>query len=506
MKKKNKVLVVLTASVLACGAFLGVENNKVKRAEASYSTTTPTRNIDLNDCSDTEIKNYYSNSSVDGKSGSQLLAALKERLKNGQQYFSYDSGGTNIWKVYEIADRDWNLSPANEISGYNATTNKISNYTYGSSASNSGSNPYIHALYVDREMTNQIRAWALSGTSTTSHGGNNEWCIDREHIWAKAHGFPEKVSGVETGRDAGAAGDLMHLWPGDSGVNSALHNDYYYGYVDKNNADNSGYKWSYTKKNYNGPSSTLGGSTTVFEPQDSDKGDIARAIFYMVARYNYLSGSDSDGIDVNNPNLALYQGVDDPTNGSYVATTSLTGKMGILTDLLAWHHADPVDEFEIHRNNLLFRNYTKNRNPFIDYPEWVDYIWGTANYNGRNYVSYSSTPTGSVDLSTDVINGYKDDDEVTLNLTDYSFNLEPSGEPAELTATASDSNSYTVSWSSSNTSVATVSSASTSTGTAVTINPVGEGTAVITASITVDAKTISKKCNVTVEAQQVEVG
>ena len=105
MKKNNKVLVVLTASVLACGTFLGFENNKVKRAEASYSTTTPTRNIDLNDCSDTEIKNYYSNSSVEGKSGSQLLAALKERLKNGQQYFSYDSSGTNIWKVLKNQKR-----------------------------------------------------------------------------------------------------------------------------------------------------------------------------------------------------------------------------------------------------------------------------------------------------------------------------------------------------------------------------------------------------------------
>ena len=504
MKKKNTVLVVLASSFLVCGAFLGVKG-KAYKADATYDTSTPTRDIDLNDCSESEIKSYYS--SVNGKSGNQLLIALKDRLKNGQKYFSYDSGGTNIWKIYEIVDRDWAKSPASEITGYNATTNKITNYTYGSSASNSGSNPYLHALYVDREMENQMHAWALEGTSTTSHGGNNEWCIDREHIWAKSHGFPEKVNGTSTGRGAGAAGDLMHLWPGDSGVNSALHSDNYYGYVDKNNADFSGYTWSYTKGNYSGPSSTITTSSeTVFEPQDADKGDIARAIFYMVARYNYLSGSDSDGIDVNNPNLALYQGAEDTQSSSYVATTTLTGKMGILTDLLAWHHADPVDEFEIHRNNLLYRNYTKNRNPFIDFPEWVDYIWGTATYNDRQYISYDSTPTGSVDLDTDVINGYKGETGVSLQLSAYSLDLEPGGETATLNATASDSNSYTVSWSSSNTAVATVSSASTSTGTDVTITSVGEGSAVVTASITVNDKVISKKCTVNVATPEIEVG
>ena len=83
-----------------------------------------------------------------------------------------------------------------------------------------------------------------------------------------------------------------------------------------------------------GTSKTLNNGT-VFEPQDCDKGDIARAIFYMVARYNYLSGSDSDGIDSNNPNLTLTQNMSDWSSSSYTSTTSNPGKMGILTDLQA---------------------------------------------------------------------------------------------------------------------------------------------------------------------------
>jgi len=39
------------------------------------------------------------------------------------------------------------------------------------------------------------------------------------------------------------------------------------------------------------------------------------------------------------------------------------------------HTDDPVDDFEMNRNNV-FYNWQNNRNPFIDYPELVGYIWG----------------------------------------------------------------------------------------------------------------------------------
>ena len=36
---------------------------------------------------------------------------------------------------------------------------------------------------------------------------------------------------------------------------------------------------------------------------------------------------------------------------------------------------DPVDDFERNRNDVIY-SYQGNRNPFIDHPELVDYIWG----------------------------------------------------------------------------------------------------------------------------------
>lgn len=77
--------------------------------------------------------------------------------------------------------------------------------------------------------------------------------------------------------------------------------------------------------------------------------------------------------------------------------------IGILRDLLAWHKIDPVDEFEIHRNNLIFNNYDHNRNPFIDFPEWVDYIWGTVDYDATAHkvTAHHNAPTGTAAPATD---------------------------------------------------------------------------------------------------------
>ena len=462
----RKILFGIGLSTLLAGTSLAVifrQNNKVEKVEAYEVSALPTT-IDLNDTSNADIRTYYSslnNLSESERQGENLLKNLKTILKNGQKYYSYDTGsptaGISIWRMYEITDRDWEKSPAGSdtYGTYNPATNVITNYAYGTSKDDPKNNPYLHALYVDRTVENEMRAWLYNGA--VSHGGNGEWCIDREHLWQKSQGFEANGKG-------GARGDPMHLWAGDSYVNSALHNDQFYGYVDFNQEYTDGAdKWSYTGGNYLGYSLTMqdtkgSGVEKVFEPQDSDKGDIARALLYMVARYNFLSGSDSDGIDSNNPNLEVVQ--DSQKTNAYTSTESITGKIGILTDLLAWHHADPVDEYEIHRNNLLYTNYTNNRNPFIDFPEWVDYIWGTARYNGREFRSYSPTPTGYAKPGTDKINGYNDHEVV--NVTGVSLNVDEAeivkGNTLKLNETVLPSNATNpdVTWSSSNNAIASV--------------------------------------------------
>ena len=358
MKHQSKIISILLGTTLLTS--LVVLTPKRINAVEAFDKATLTKNINLNDLSDNDIRSYYSNLnslSESERQGDNLLKNLKGILKNEQKYYSYDSG-SDIWKMYEIVDRDWKKSPASEITGYDSNTKTITNYTYGRSTSNKGSNPYIHALYVNRNVDNQTRAW--------DDHGQTEWGINREHIWAKAHGFHPEGG-------AGARGDLMHLWAGNGRVNGAYHNDEFFGYVDKTlSYTDAGNDYSYLSGNIRGKSKTLGSSYTVFEPQDSDKGDIARALFYMAARYNNFDGDTS--INQDNPNLRLVNAV--YSGDSYVSSTTKTGDYGILSDLLEWNKLDPVDEFELHRNNLCYNNYTNNRNPFIDFPEWADLIWG----------------------------------------------------------------------------------------------------------------------------------
>ena len=457
--------------------------------------------IDLNDSSASEIRNYYS--SLNGKSaselkGNNLLKNLKPILKNNQKYYSYDytpsgtsTSGLPIWQIYEIVDRDWEMSPASstQYGTYNSSTNKITNYQYGTgnNSNYSKNNPYLHALYVNRDVTTQVKAWG-------NHTGD-EWGINREHVWAKSHGMGSTDTSSNSG---GARGDLMHLWSGNQYVNKYIHSNYFFGFVDKTlSYTDAGSSYSHLSGNLKGYSASLGGDDYIFEPQDSDKGDIARIIFYMAARYNYISGSDSDGIDANNPWLTVYDGISDPNGSStYDSTSSKQGYMGIIRDLLAWNRLDPPDEWEIHRNNLLFKNYTNNRNPFIDFPEWAEYIWGTSELSNdnRKVISYSNTSTGSANPSSDTLNGFK-----TVNVPVAGVTLSPSsltmtvGQSQQLTPTISPSNASNknVAWTSSNTSKVEVNDSGV-------LNAKATGNATITVR-TVDGN-FTATCSVTVNA------
>ena len=50
-------------------------------------------------------------------------------------------------------------------------------------------------------------------------------------------------------------------------------------------------------------------------------------------------------------------------------------KVGTLELFLEWNAADPVSDFEIQRNNIIY-GAQGNRNPFIDNPYLATLIWG----------------------------------------------------------------------------------------------------------------------------------
>ena len=475
---KKFIIPALAVSVLSLASALVIFQNKNYQEVSAYSIANLPSTIDLNDCTDTEIRSYYAgldSLSESQRQGTNLLKNLKPILSNNQKYYSYDSN-TKIWQIYEIADRDWVKSPASSITKgtYDPNTNTITGYQYSTNSTyQSGNNPYVHALYNNRDLDNQAKAW-----------GNHEqdgWGINQEHIWAKSHGFDTKGSDG-TG---GARGDPMHLWAGNGWANHE-HSNNFFAFVDKTkDYSDAGTKYQTAYGNLTGYSKNAGGNEKVFEPQDSDKGDIARAIFYMVARYNNYAGA-TEGIDGNNPNLVMLNDLSQ-NNTTGTSTASKSFGMGLLSDLLAWNKLDPVDEYEVHRNNLLYKNYTNNRNPFIDFPEWAEYIWGTANFDGTGY---NSTPKGAAKPATDVIGQAGDTFEVSIE--DIKFSV---GETVKVSGKNADAD---IAWSVDDNSVVSIDKTSTVNDEEVTITALKNGTTTIRASAYTGGDLINKTISVTV--------
>lgn len=162
--------------------------------------------------------------------------------------------------------------------------------------------------------------------------------------------------------------DLFNVYPTDARINN-LRSNYPYGVV------GSGFNGFSKDPDHHGlgklGSSTTANIGTCYEPDDAYKGDFARSFFYMVARYR--SNTLNSG------------------NGAKMFTSSPTNLTAYsLSFLLDWHRQDPVSQKEIDRNQAVY-GIQHNRNPFIDYPELAEYIWG--NKVGQTINLASMTPT-----------------------------------------------------------------------------------------------------------------
>jgi len=120
-----------------------------------------------------------------------------------------------------------------------------------------------------------------------------------------------------------------------------------------------------------GSSTFSGYSGTVFEPDDEYKGDFARTYFYFATRYE---------------NIMTTIGGESFNNTVYPAFTSWSQSL-----FLKWHRQDPVSQKEITRNNAIYA-HQKNRNPFIDYPELAEFIWGTQKGKAWDVTSVNDQP------------------------------------------------------------------------------------------------------------------
>ena len=279
---------------------------------------------------------YYT--SVNGKSSKDLFDAVHTVAKTGYTSLSYNG----LWTAYcaidlNSSDKVWDMYS-------NATS-----YTCGSNA---------------------------QGANYSKEGDS----YNREHSIPKSW-----FGGSESNNTPGT--DLFHVVPTDGYVNN-MRSAYAFGEVaSASYTSKSGCKKGSPKSitisnsilNKSGSSEQSCSASTVFEPMDEYKGDFARGYFGTMIRWangDYLTFTTAEGAQI--------------FNTSYDAAHYYGLKAYGVALLLKWHREDPVSQKEIDRNNGI-QARQGNRNPFIDYPELVEYIWGE--HSGETVTLASLTPT-----------------------------------------------------------------------------------------------------------------
>ena len=166
--------------------------------------------------------------------------------------------------------------------------------------------------------------------------------LNREHIWPKS-----RASYVQSNGGA----DLHHLRPAVSTLNNAK-SDHLFGdingvYTDGVKAGSVNGEICYWVKN----------DADLFECKDDVKGDVARILLYVYCRWEQ-------------PNL--YTDIDPALLPPNENKGTNNGKKVVedLDTLLTWCAQDPVDTWEMRRNDLV-ETVQGNRNVFIDYPEYA---------------------------------------------------------------------------------------------------------------------------------------
>lgn len=155
--------------------------------------------------------------------------------------------------------------------------------------------------------------------------------------------------------------DMFHMYPVDAWVNGRRNNNPFGEVPDEADWTTrwfaNGARLGYNAFVGSDMTSTCG---IAYEPADEYKGDIARGFLYIATCYMFADSAFSE---------------------DYEMTIRSQLRPWALDLMLKWHRQDPVSAKEINRNNLIYSQFQHNRNPFIDYPELANLIFGPDSSN-----------------------------------------------------------------------------------------------------------------------------
>ncbi len=166
------------------------------------------------------------------------------------------------------------------------------------------------------DLTGGMLECVYTGKKAAPDGTRTPNGFNTEHTWPQSLG-----AGSEPARS-----DLHHLFPVDELANNARGN---LPFAATSCTSACAYDNGGSRK---GP--LLGGVEEVFEVRPVRRGDVARALFYFAVRYDQSIEAFEE------------------------------------TALRSWHDSDAPDAVEQARNDAI-ETYQKNRNPFVDRPDFV---------------------------------------------------------------------------------------------------------------------------------------
>ena len=286
-----------------------------------------------------------------------------------------------------------------------------------------------------------------SNVSSFTPGSDQAGSYSKEgDVYNREHSIPKSWWG---GQQSNQGADPYIVVPTDGYINN-MRSNYPFGVVG-----------SVSKSSKNDFSllgsgaSAYGYSGTVFEPNDIYKGDFARIFFYAVTKYPAAYGwTSGDG-------SKCFSG-SESTNFGVTAYA-----MKLFTD---WNNLDPVDDWERSVNDKV-STVQRNRNVFVDHPEYITTIWG-----------------GSYD--------HDDDHYLSLDKTSKSVKVGDT-----FTLRASSDQDVTLSWYLDDYSVLSLSKSSGKLAESVTVTALSEGEATVTAKATINEVDYYATCEVTVSAE-----
>ncbi len=224
----------------------------------------------------------------------------------------------------------------------NYTWDNLSTLTGGTSQSNAHSSQLYkqlqklmtdtHSFYTYYDGSKNVRDYYkytdcvssdISQVALLYRGGLVTSTWNQGNIWNQEHVWPQSKLNSSEQK-----GDIMHLRPSNPSENSTRGND------------------------------AFGTGSSCYDPGVSVRGDCARMVLYMYVRWG--------------------------------VTGTMWGSGGVienLNTLLAWMEADPVDTWEMGRNDAV-QSVTGVRNVFVDYPEYAWLMFG------REVPADMQTPSG----------------------------------------------------------------------------------------------------------------